>query len=317
MGYGMSARMLAKGLLTWIPGIHRAFFDPHAGGGTASADYCYGVWMKHLTLLRASGMQDMPQTVLELGPGSSIGTGVATLLSGAERYIAVDTSPHMQTDANLAVYRGLLELFRKRAPRPTAGWPHFEQYLDARLFPSHILDEERLAAALAPERLGRIEAAVRALATDSPREEIRYSTWATLDHIPDASVDLVFSHVVMNHVEHLDDVYGHCARWLKPGGWMSHQVDFSSLGTAHDWNGHRAYSELAWKIISGKRPYFVNREPFSTHVQLLEGLGFDVVGAQRCYMHGGITRDQLAPRWRGMSAEDFATDTGFFVCRKK
>ena len=312
----MGARMIAKGLLTWIPGLHRAFFDRNAGGGTGSSAYCYGVWIKHLTLLRAAGMNEMPRTVLELGPGTSIGTGVATLLSGAERYVAIDASAHMRPEANLAVFRELVQLFRSRAPRPAAGYPPIDQYLDARLFPGHILDESRLEAALEPARLTRIEEAVRALGTATPHEAIRYHTWATLEPVAESSVDLLFSHVVLNHVEDLDGMYAKCARWVRPGGWMSHQIDFTSLGTAEEWNGHHAYSELAWKVIAGNRPYFVNREPLATHLELLARHGFELMHLTRGRMEGGITRAQLAPRWRGMSDDDLATQTGFIISRR-
>ena len=121
----MSARMLVKGMLTWVPGLQRAFFDPSAGGGTDSASYCYNVWIKHLALLWHHGMREMPGTVVELGPGASIGTGVATLLSGAERYVAIDAVPHMRAEANVQVFQELVRMFRERAPRPSAGYPPF------------------------------------------------------------------------------------------------------------------------------------------------------------------------------------------------
>ena len=112
-------------------------------------------------------------------------------------------------------------------------------------------------------------------------------------------------------------MYGKLGRWVRPGGWMSHQVDFTSLETADEWNGHRAYSELAWKVIAGKRPYFVNREPVATHLRILDSKGFDVVKLIRGEREGGIARSRLAPRWRGISDEDLATQTAFFVCRRR
>jgi SAM-dependent methyltransferase len=304
-------------MLTWIPGVQRAFFDPTAGGGTGSASYCYGVWIKHLALAWASGMREVPRTVVELGPGSSIGTGVATLLSGAQRYVAIDAVPHMRAEANVAVLRDLVRMFRERAPRPKAGFPPFDHLLDERLFPGTILDDARLESALAPARIACIERAMRAVPSDDPDPLLEYHTWSTLRPVADGTADFVFSHVVMNHVDDLADVYGRCGRWLAPGGWMSHQIDFTSLGTADEWNGHRAYSELAWKIIAGRRPYFVNREPLATHLAAIDAAGFEVVRLIRGYREGGISRGELAPRWRGLSDEDLRTQTGFIVARKR
>lgn len=308
--------MLVKGMLTWLPGVHGAFFDPSAGGGTASASYCYGVWMKHLVLLWERGMREVPRDVLELGPGASIGTGVAALLCGARSYIGLDAQPHGAATDHAAVFRELVRLLQSRAPRPAPGFPSFDHLLDERLFPSAILDEERLSRSLSAARIASIGRAVHAL--DGGRDAmLRYRTWDTLDGLEDASLDLVFSHVVMTQVEDLDAVYACCGRWLRPGGWMSHQFDCTSLGTAEEWNGHWAYGETAWKIIAGRRPYFVNREPLATHFALMRRHGLDIVKVIRGYKPGGISRAQLAPRWRGISDEDLSTQSAFVVARRR
>ena len=313
----MGARRMAKGMLTWVPGLQRAFLDSSAGGGTGSASYCYGVWMKHLALLRGAGMAEVPRAVAELGPGNSLGTGVATLLSGAERYIAVDAFPHVRAETNIFVMRELVQLFRARSPRPRAGFPAIDHLLDARLFPSHILDERCLAQALAPDRLERIDHAVRAVGLGHPDSMMEYSTWSDLRPVADGEADLLFSHVVMNQVDDIEDVYARCGRWVKPGGWMSHQLDLTSLGTADEWNGHRAYSELAWKIIAGKRPFFVNRAPLATHLDLIRANGFDIIEMIRGKREGGIAREQVAPRWKGISDEDLATESAFVMARRR
>jgi methyltransferase family protein len=311
----MTVMTLAKGLATWIPGVHRAFNDLKTGTGTAS--YCYGVWMKHLVLLCEHGMRDMPRSVVELGPGSSIGTGLAALLSGAERYVGIDAVEHATADANLAVFRELCRLFEQRAPRPTRGFPAFDEYLDARLFPSRILTDERLEESLAPHRLNRLQKAVEALSSPSPHPAIRYQTWRAGSGPGDAQFDLVFSHVVMNEVEDLEGTYARCAAWLRPGGWMSHQIDFTSLDTTPEWNGHRRYGEVTWKIISGRRPYFVNREPMGTHLRTMERVGFEIVAAIRGRATGGLTREQHAERWRAFPDEDLDTQTGFIIARRR
>jgi hypothetical protein len=313
----MTAMTLAKGLATWIPGLHRAFNDLKSGTGTGAASYCYGVWMKHLTLLWEHGMHVMPSTVVELGPGSSIGTGLAALLSGAERYVGIDAVAHATPDSNLQVFRELCWLFEQRAPRPNAGFPPFDMYLDASLFPSHVLTKERLEETLAPARLNRLQQAVMALSSRSPRPAIRYHTWNDRHGLGEAQVDLIFSHVVMNEIGDLEAVYQRCARWCRPGAWMSHHIDLSSLDTTPEWNGHRRYGELTWKLIAGNRPYFVNRETISTHLSLMERNGFEIVEVLRRRGENGLPREQHAARWRSRPDEDLSTRTAFVIARRR
>lgn len=307
----------AKGILSWIPGLQSAIYDRTGGGGTACAEYCYGVWIKHLALLSRHGMRAMPRTVLELGPGSSVGTGIAALLSGAESYVGIDAKRHLHDGTNGRVFHELVRLFERRAQRPTRGWPDFDDCLDARLFPGHILTEESLGVSLAPERVARLAECMGRPDLSSEGSPIRYGTWDDPVAPGANELDLVFSHVVLCHVEDLDALYSRCARMLKPGAWMSHQTDFSSLETTPDWNGHRRYGEFAWKIIQGRRPYFVNREPLATHLELLEQHGFDVVVVHRGKRAGGIKREQLAPRWRGISDDDLGTWGAFVIARKR
>jgi hypothetical protein len=263
-------------------------------------------------------MRPMPHTVVELGPGESIGTGIAALLSGAERYVGIDASRHASDGVNLEVFHGLVKLFSERAPRPTGTYPSYDEYLDARLFPSSILTEERLAASLAPERVQRIEHALRVLSSTTPERDIHYQTWAAPEGIGEGEADLVFSHVVMNQVADLAYVYGRCAAWLRPGGWMSHQIDLTSHEITPEWNGHRRYGEIMWRLVSGRRGHFVNREPAGTHLRLIAEAGFDIVDAIRGFRrHGGISRAEHAKRWRSFSDEELATQTLFVIARRR
>jgi SAM-dependent methyltransferase len=302
----MAPYLLLKGLLTWIPGVYTAFYDRTAGGGTGSADYCYGVWMKHLTLLRQHGMAELPRTVVELGPGASLGTGYAALLSGAGRYVGLDAVRHAGSTNSAPVYRDLESLFRARAPRPRRGWPDFDALLDARLFPGHILTEAHLERALAPQRVAALPGAMS------------YGTLADDNRLlRDGEADLVFSHVVLCHVDDPDGFYARCARYLRRGGWMSHETEFSSMGLCREWNGHLQYGERSWKVMAGRRPYFVSRERLSTHLALLAKHGFETRAVLRLTRDDGIERARLAPRWRCVSDEDLSCVSAFIVARKR
>ena len=74
-------------------------------GGTVSARYCYSVWSRHLSILQRSGLPTTFKTMVELGPGDSLGIGLAALLSGVERYIALDVVQHASGAQNTADFR--------------------------------------------------------------------------------------------------------------------------------------------------------------------------------------------------------------------
>src|SRR2546423_14891208 len=74
-----------KGALTWIPGVQRAFYDRTAAGGTAEARYCYGVWIKHLSLLWQAGMRTIPVAVYCIGEGRTFSHGGGPPLPRARR----------------------------------------------------------------------------------------------------------------------------------------------------------------------------------------------------------------------------------------
>jgi SAM-dependent methyltransferase len=310
------ATPLLKGLLTWIPGVQRAFYDRTAAGGTHSPAYCYGVWLKHLALLTRHGMPELPQRVVELGPGGSLGAGLAALLCGAQRYTGVDVVRHASAATTAPVLRELIALLQRRAPRPARGWPDFDDCLDARLFPGSVLTEARLDAALAPRRLAMLEDAVSRMDSPTPHPALRYVT-GDRSVVPAGEADLVFSHVVLSLVDDLEGAYREFARWLKPGGWMSHQIDFTSFGVTPEWNGHLKFSDLEWRLVAGHRPFFASRERWSAHVKLMDACGFELVHAYHGHRSDGLRRSQLAARWRSISDEDLSTWGAFFIARKR
>jgi len=110
----MSTFPLLRGLCTYLPGAHRVL-APQRAVKCETAIYSYGVWLKHLTLLWRSGMREIPRTLVELGPGDSIGVGIAALLSGVDNYAGFDLMPFAKVRRNLSVFNEMVQLFRDRA----------------------------------------------------------------------------------------------------------------------------------------------------------------------------------------------------------
>src|SRR2546430_1461739 len=112
------ARTVTRGMLSYVPGFDQFLTKRRAGGGTASPRYCYSIWLRHLTMAHVHGLSTTPMTVAELGPGDSLGVGLAALLTGTERYRALDVVTYLNIERNLEIFDGLIDLLRNRTPIP-------------------------------------------------------------------------------------------------------------------------------------------------------------------------------------------------------
>jgi hypothetical protein len=224
---------------------------------------------------------------------------------------------HASVATTAPLLEPMTELFRRRAACPPNGFPDYSAVLNAGQFPSQILTDERLDHALAPARLAELAKAVNRLDADEQHPWLRYDTRCNGDLKTDGSADLLFSHVVLDLIEDLEGIYQRLALWVKPGGWMSHLIDFTSHKITRAWNGHLQYSDAMWRIIMGQRPFFLNRASLSRHVALSDKYGFDVVCVQRLPREGAIERSRLAPRFCDISDDDLNCFLGFIAARKR
>jgi predicted SAM-dependent methyltransferase len=294
---------IARGLLTYVPGIHD-LLPSKAEGQTTSARYCYDLWIRHLTLLHAHGYRGTPGTVAELGPGETLGVGICALLSGADHYVGLDVVAHSNAAKNQQILEKLVPLFETRIPSMRKGWPDFSEYLDERRFPSQLLTDDILAQSLRPKRVDNIRRALTDAWFLNPITVDYKAPWTDPHVIDENSVDLIISASVLEHVVDLPGTYRALYKWLKPGGWMAHQIDLKAHGMTRRWNGFRTCSEGIWKLAHGRRPYSINRYPASVHLQMMRDAGFRLVTEQKLLRDDGIRREELAPRWADISDED-------------
>lgn len=273
----INIRSIAAGLLSQIPPLFRALRPNHHGGGTLDARYCRGVWRGHWAMLQRQGIRALPETILELGPGFSIGAGLTGLLDGAKRAWALDAFPFNNVDGTLAVLNDLIALADQ------AGEP--------------VPDASEKAV---------LEADIRALGQGRAGTRLRYiAPWTDASVVPAGTVDFVFSQAVLEHVADPLTIYESCATWLRPGGWMCHVVDLSSHAITEDWNGHWALSDPLWAVIKGRHPDLINRYTASQHVAFAQRAGFTIVEAVRVETEDGIASDRVAKRFKPLPDDDF------------
>ena len=271
----MKIRIFIKGLLGYVPFILKPF--KRGTGGSLSARYCYSVWLRHLSLLKESGMRKLPKTVAEIGPGDSLGVGLNALITGSNKYFAFDIIEHANPAKNLEIFDELLELYKNKTPIPGDGeFPKIKPKLKNYDFPTHILSDDYLANHLAKERIVKIRDAI--MSKTNKDITIKYIVpWDNKLSIVPETIDLIFSQAVMEHVIDVYDSYKIMYSWLKYGGFMSHEIDYTAHETHDKWYGHWTYPNWLWKIILNGRSYAINRYPNSYHIKLLIDNGFKIL----------------------------------------
>jgi hypothetical protein len=253
-----------------------------------------------------------------LGPGGSIGTGLAAILSGVSHYNALDIVEHANTEENLRILDELVQLFRHRAAPARRNLPELPGNIPDGAFPHQFLSEDLLSWTLSEQRVARLREAVQDYRRGGADVSIRYcAPWSDPAVVAPASIDMVFSQSVLQHVDHLAETYAAMDSWLRPGGYMSHQIDYRSLGLSRSWNGYRDCPEWLWRLARGKGSYLINREPHSYHMGELRRLGYEVLVEIRSNSaHDSIDRKHLAKRWQDISDEDLHCSGVFLQARK-
>jgi len=300
--------VLLTGVAKRIPGAQSWWQRGKQTGGTADARYCYTVWLRHLSVLMEYGAP-VPDHVVEFGPGSTIGLGLAALLTGTKRYFGVDISPFNDWERCVDVVDDLVELVARREAIPDdAEYPAVLPRLGDYAFPDQLADG-RLSAAL-----GRADA-LRDELRGGGGERVHYiAPWTPAHAVAQPPADVVISQATMEHVGDIEGAYGVMFEILKPGGMSSHTIDHRCHHQATAWNGHWAYPDWAWRL--GGRSDLLNRHNASDHVEAAGRVGFEVVDCRRTFRADGLPRRRFAPAFRGMSDEDARTAASLLVLRK-
>lgn len=209
-------------------------------GQMDTADYALGIFDAHLSKasLDKHGLQG--KTILEIGPGDSIATAIIAYAYGA-RALLMDAGRFARED--VSAYRPLCEqLASMSLPVPD-------------LSNSCTLDDILQAC----------------------HGEYWTQGVTSWSFIPDASVDLVFSQAVLEHIRKHEflPLQQACYRVMKSGAMASHRVDLRDhLGGALN---NLRFNESTWEsdlfTCSG---FYTNRIQMREMLTIFESAGFDV-----------------------------------------
>ncbi len=276
-------------------------FPIRPGGGP---EYSYRVWVRHLKKLKKYGIDNIPDTVAELGPGRSLGTGIASLLSGANSYYALDVQNYITKEELLNDFDALLKIFQNKK-------------LDNDTFAFDLFPDSLLEKTLNEERIKEIRKDLEQNGANG--KFIKYfAPWNDDNIVEYNSVDFIFSQCVLEHVDDLKDCYFSMFKWMKPGAYSSHLVDFMCHTFTKEWNGHWAFSEKQWSFIRGSKAWAINRQPASKHIELINDLNFSIIEFLRTKANqgDGIKRSKLNKEFSHLTNEDLETTFLDYLIRK-
>ncbi len=306
-------RPVLTGLLTWLPLLNAWRQRRATTGGTDSARYCYSVWLRHLLTLHRYGFKAKGARIGELGPGDSIGTGLAALLSGARQYVGLDIVPFSARADLITIYDELTQMYFRREPIPDdSEFPRIRPQLNSYDFPHQLLESVIDGTK------------VKTIRNDLERDinegfYVNYrAPWSSSKEVAPASLDLIFSQAVLEHVDDLTATYKAMSAWLKSGGYASHVIDFRSHGLSPFWNGHWAYSDREWRMVRGRREFLLNREPLSVHLSCAAKAGFKVLLLRAEYDDScGLPTRHLSQRFRAIDTNDFQICGALLILQKR
>jgi hypothetical protein len=271
-----------------------------------SARYCYSVWLRHLRVMHSFCGHVPRYRAAELGPGDSLGIGLAAMLSGVEALEALDVVRYASSQLNRTILRELLELFRARAPIPDeTEFPDLQPRLKSYAFPHDLLTDELLARSLSDQRVAAIEAALNGVC--SPVSIEYHVPWSERSIQKSSQLDIVYSQAVLEHIEDIDFTHRTLAKNMRDGGVALHAIDFRSHCITPGWDGHLQYSSAIWWLVKGRRPYLLNRRSPSEHLRAMEKAGFKILAQTRVCAEPTISVTQCARPFRTWSEEDRRT----------
>lgn len=217
------------------------------GDVSASAAYSRSVHEKYLRFLQAQDSASFLQgkTILEIGPGDSLGVAFLFLANGAEQVICIDRFPLLQ---DMHKNTQVAKLFLKELPEQQG-----KCFLNSISFDGKenvVWDNSRLRYCCS--RKGAIP-------------------------VQDKKVDLVVSNAVLEHVSKLDELFCELSRITKPGALMVHAAD---LGP-HQLNLNNPLDfllmpEWLWQLMTSQRGA-PNRARKSYYENILKKYSFEIL----------------------------------------
>lgn len=308
-------RPLIGGYLKYS-GMFRLLFR-HTATTEISSRYYYAVWMRHLHYISKFYYLKTPFKILEIGPGDSLGVGLAALFSGANCYYGIDIINYLNCQLNLKIFDELVALFKSRTCIPDEKeFPVLRPIVNNYGFPQDILTDDLLEFTMNKERLESIRLELINPFNVNNKYIRVFIPWSKNTLIESNSIDIIMSQAALQSVQGLDNIYEAMKLWIKPGGLMSHTIDFGSIGYSKRWNGNWTFSDWEWKVIVGLRKYAVNREPYSKYLAMNKKYKMKLLIDIPMEQKNELSDLQIARKFKYLSRTDLSVANAYILSQQ-
>ena len=298
---------LVQGVLSWLPGgmqvndlLQRAFGE--RGNTAALVDSkLQEDWLVHMGNLDRLGFRVAGRHVFEFGTGWLPVMPLSFALAGVERCTTVDLNRHLRPSA------------------VTLTLSHLERHLDAIATAAGLPRAEVADRWLAWKREADGAAVMRAA-----RIDYRAPADGTRSGLPDASVGLIFSNSVLEHVPDpvIDALMVETRRILEPGGLALHGVNCGDHYAYFDRGitpiHYLRFTKREWRFWNNGLLY-QNRLRPRDFVEAARRAGLEVVldvHRPKAELLARLHELPIAPEFRHYPADEICTTSIDFAARR-
>lgn len=252
-------------------------------GPMSDPSYAYNVFRLHFDAVDF-GRKSGGFVTLEIGPGESVFSALIAKAHKASGTYLVDVGHFANADPT--IYGPMLAYLRERG----------------------------MDLAIDDKRNYQVDEVVKLCNANYLTEGI-----TSLRKIPDASVDFIWSHTVLQHVRRAEFAafLAQTRRILRPDGACSHKIDFKDCmgGNLNNLRIGSKLWEAEWMAKSG---FYTNRLRFAEMQTLFSQAGFEVEPAEVArWSQPPLTQAQTAPEFRSLTKDDLSITGAVFLLRPK
>ena len=261
---------MAKLILGRIPFKHQLFRSLHWFRHGQMDDPSYALKIFHMHFKKAFPQKAPNQfAALELGPGDSLASALIAKAHGAGKVYLVDVGAY--ADRNIKTYRRIARHLRQNG---LSAFPNMDS-IDS-----------------VEEMLQKCNAS--------------YLTDGSLKNIPDASVDFIWSHSVLEHIRKRDfaKTMAELHRILKKDGRASHNVDLQDH-LQHSLHSLRFSPSLWENNLFANSGFYTNRLRYSESLRMMKKAGFKILHTNRGYWKAlPLPRKNFHPEFRHLTDDE-------------